>query len=276
MLETGTNAALSSGRDWNNTALGDAALWPPALRVAVDILLNHPAPMLLTWGERAIPVYNAAYAALAGPLYPPAPGAKNFPLRPAPVAANPEAYQRAAQGQAQQLKAQRLSFMMPGGPHSGDFDLYLTPVHGEDQTVLGVMCSMEPSQAAAAPELPAALRVLVVEDNLDSQFLVMEMLKAFGHEADGVGHGEGALSMLENKTYDVLFSDVSLPGMSGVDLARLALQRQPALQVIFASGYGNALLRHVDFPYRSLQKPYEIDALQAAMEELASLRSRPA
>ncbi len=277
MLEHSTTAILSSGRDWASTALGDAASWPPELRLSVNILLNHPLPMLLTWGERAIPVYNAAYSALAGPLYPPAPGAKNFPLRPAPVAANPGAWALAAQGQPQQLMAQQLSFMTPTGPRTGNFDLYLTPVHGAADTVLGVLCTLEPSKAVApAAESPGALRVLVVEDNLDSQYLVVEMLKAFGHEADGIGHGEGALPLLDGSRYDVLFSDVSLPGMSGVELARLALQRQPGLHVIFASGYGDGLLRHVEFPYRSLQKPYEIDALQAAMEELASMPRGPA
>ena len=57
--------------------------------------------------------------------------------------------------------------------------------------------------------------ILVVEDNLDSQYLVCEMLRAFGHEADGVGHPNDALAHLAARRYDVLFTDVSLPGMSG-------------------------------------------------------------
>jgi CheY-like chemotaxis protein len=109
------------------------------------------------------------------------------------------------------------------------------------------------------------LRILVVEDNLDSQYLVCEMLKAFGHDADGVGHPDDALARLAAARYDVLFSDVSLPGMSGVDLARHALREAPAMKVIFASGYGDTLLRHLEFPYLSLQKPYELDQLQKAL-----------
>jgi hypothetical protein len=42
------------------------------------------------------------------------------------------------------------------------------------------------------------------------------------------------------------------------------------MQVIFASGYGDTLLRHVEFPYLSLQKPYELDQLQAALDKVAS------
>jgi hypothetical protein len=39
--------------------------------------------------------------------------------------------------------------------------------------------------------------------------------------------------------------------------------------VIFASGYGDTLLRHLDFPYLSLQKPYEIDQLQQALNQVS-------
>jgi two-component SAPR family response regulator len=97
------------------------------------------------------------------------------------------------------------------------------------------------------------------------------MLKAFGHEADGVAHPDDALELLGRKRYNVLFSDVSLPGMSGVDLARRALDANPALKVIFASGYGDSLLRHLEFPYLSLQKPYELDQLQDALAKVARL-----
>jgi two-component SAPR family response regulator len=57
--------------------------------------------------------------------------------------------------------------------------------------------------------------------------------------------------------------------MSGVELARKAVGAAPAMRVIFASGYGDSLLRHVEFPYLSLQKPYELDQLQAALDQVA-------
>ena len=94
------------------------------------------------------------------------------------------------------------------------------------------------------------------------------MLRAFGHEADGVAHPDDALAHLARQRYDLLFSDVSLPGMSGVDLARQAIQAAPAMRVIFASGYGDTMLRHLDFPYLSLQKPYELDQLQDALAKV--------
>jgi CheY-like chemotaxis protein len=118
------------------------------------------------------------------------------------------------------------------------------------------------------------LAVLVVEDNVDAQYLCCEMLKAYGFHADGVAHAEGALALLGAGDYHVLFTDIGLPGMSGVELARLGLARQPALRVIFASGYGDSLLRHVEFPHQSLQKPFDIEQLHALLAAIDAGRQQ--
>ncbi len=269
MLDTGTGAGLAAALDWRSTDLGERALWPHTLRLTIDILLAAPCPMLLVWGPRRIVVFNAAYTELAGPLHPRAPGAKVPSLMPAPMAAASAAFERAAQGEFLHLQQQMLTIPGPQGSTQLACDLELVPLADDTGAVQGVLCALSRSPECSNAPDGACLRVLVVEDNLDSQYLVCEMLKAFGHAADGVSHAEAALSKLAGANYDVLFSDVSLPGMSGVDLARQALRTHPAMRVIFASGYGEGLLRHVEFPFQSLQKPYELDQLQAALAAAA-------
>jgi CheY-like chemotaxis protein len=110
----------------------------------------------------------------------------------------------------------------------------------------------------------------VVEDNADARYLVCETLRALGHEVQDVASGEDALPQLAQHEFDVLFTDVSLPGMSGVDLARLALQQRPQLALLFASGYGDELTRRLEFPAQSLQKPYDIEQLQAVLAQIAA------
>jgi CheY-like chemotaxis protein len=266
MLLPGESARSVASYDWSATALGDPGRWPPPLRLAVDFLLNSPLPMLLVWDADSVIVYNEPYAALAGPGHAGAPGGSVPPLWPAPLAAARAAFGQAQSGEAALERAQALSFGRHDAAPQHLCDLYFTPVR-DGGTVRGVLCTLAPAAAAAsvAPADSAGLRILVVEDNLDAQYLVCEMLKAFGHETDGVAHPDDALARLAAQRYDVLFSDVSLPGMSGVDLARQALQKFPALKVIFASGYGDTLLRHLEFPYLSLQKPYELDQLQTAL-----------
>jgi CheY-like chemotaxis protein len=265
--------------DWSASALGEPGPWPAGLRTAVDLLLNSPLPGLLVWGRETVLVFNEAYAALAGAGSGKVPGGSVPSVLPPPMSLAGAALQAAWSGQPGLVAGALPSFRRAEGPLEHRCDLWLTPVMGDDGAVGGVHILLAPPGALPARAEPeaeadnASLRILVVEDNLDSQYLVCEMLKAFGHEADGVAHPNDALELLVRQRYNVLFTDVSLPGMSGVDLARMAVADYPALKVIFASGYGDSLLRHLDFPYLSLQKPYELDQLQDA---LAKVARRPA
>ncbi len=259
--------------DWSASNLGEPAGWPAPLRVAADLLLNTPLPGLLVWGRETILVFNEAYGALAGLGCGRVPGGSVPSVLPPPLSGAGAALQQAWNGEPGLVENTLLGFRHAAGPREYRCDLLLTPVPDGGGGVGGVHILLAPPAPAPAQDEPealdAGLRILVVEDNLDSQYLVCEMLKAFGHEADGVAHPDDALELLGKQRYQVLFSDVSLPGMSGVDLARRALQDHPALKVIFASGYGDSLLRHLEFPYLSLQKPYELDQLQDALTKVA-------
>lgn len=271
MIHTGPSARSSIDFDWSATRLGDPGQWPWPLRMAADCLFNLPLPALLVWGRDMTVVFNDAYAALAGPGYGKLPGGNVPPVMPPPLATATHELERAWNGESAIAAARSFGFAGTGGTHA-EHDLHFTPLRSAAGSVDGVLCVLAPASAMAGAIEDAAggpLRILVVEDNVDSQYLVCEMLRAFGHEADGVGHPDDALAHLAAGRYDVLFTDVSLPGMSGVELARKAAADAPAMQVIFASGYGDTLLRHVEFPYLSLQKPYELDQLQAALDKVS-------
>jgi CheY-like chemotaxis protein len=270
MLHPGRSAHSSSSYDWSASRLGDPQQWPQALKLAADLMFNTPLPLLLVWGRDMTVLFNDAYGALAGPAYGRPPGGGVPPVMPPPLAVAGDELRRAWSGEAAYAPGRNLMFAGSAGG-SGHYDLYFTPVRADGDAVAGVLCALAP--AAPVTEAPAEstgpMRILVVEDNVDSHYLVCEMLRAFGHEADGVGHPNDALAHLAAGQYDVLFTDVSLPGMSGVDLARQAVTQAPSMRVIFASGYGDTLLRHVEFPYLSLQKPYELDQLQQALDKVA-------
>jgi PAS domain S-box-containing protein len=128
----------------------------------------------------------------------------------------------------------------------------------------------DPAPAAAAPPDAGLLRLLVVEDNEDSRILVCELLDTLGHKVTGVGSAEEALEALKQGGFDTLFTDVSLPGMSGVELARKAAAMAPGIAIVFASGYGASISAHLDIPSRSLAKPYDIHQLRAVLAAVAA------
>lgn len=108
-------------------------------------------------------------------------------------------------------------------------------------------------------------RILVVEDNPDSLYLAAEILRTMGYAVDTAESGELALRRLSTQPCDILFTDVSLPGMSGIELARAAIAQYPAIRIIFATGYGAALTRDLGFTATTIRKPYDLDQLQAAL-----------
>jgi len=115
-------------------------------------------------------------------------------------------------------------------------------------------------------DMPGPHTILVVEDNSDAQYLVCEMLRAMGHTACGANDAEQALGMLAGQHFAILFTDISLPGMSGIELAKKATADDPDLKIIFASGFGSNVSDYVDFPAVSLPKPYDMLQLQAILD----------
>lgn len=262
-------AAMPPAPDWSRTALGDAANWPPSLRLTIDILLNSPQAMLLMWGREQIMVYNDAYAALIGLPSLHAPGAQVPAVQPSAWSWDGKALTPAREGRSVNYRGCSLPVWRDGQMEQQAMDLYYTPIH-EQGAVAGILCTLALARPALAPGGDNPLRLLVVEDNTDARYLVCETLRALGHEVEAAASGEEALPLLLSEPFDVLFTDVSLPGISGVDLARQALRQRPHLALLFASGYGDELTRHLDFPAQSLQKPYDIEQLQAVLEQIAA------
>ena len=80
--------------------------------------------------------------------------------------------------------------------------------------------------------------VLIVDDERTLARAVKAFLSEAGYEAEVAGDGERALELLPNLRPDVVFSDVRLPGMSGIDLLRRIREFDPAIPVIIMTAYG--------------------------------------
>ncbi len=122
-------------------------------------------------------------------------------------------------------------------------------------------------------------KVLLVEDETLISVLVAEALSEDGFEVHAVGDAEAALQVLNaGIKFDVLFTDINLPGMDGTTLAESARQLQPNLAVVYASGRWTLLDRLRAMPHSAvLPKPYSLTRACAAVENLLGIvRQAPA
>jgi PAS domain S-box-containing protein len=132
--------------------------------------------------------------------------------------------------------------------------------------------ALRPKERGASGDLsfPAApLRILLVEDDALIRFSTAEMLAALGHSVEEAGDGAAALETLEKGDFDVIVTDLALPGMSGEELAALAAKERPALRVVFATGYElSARAAGPDAVQGAvvLQKPYDERSIAAALK----------
>ncbi|MEO6408289.1 MAG: response regulator [Burkholderiaceae bacterium] len=117
----------------------------------------------------------------------------------------------------------------------------------------------------------AALRILYVEDNDDLRETIGMLLEGEGREIVPCPDAEHAIPLWSENRFDVLVTDVSLPGMSGTDLARSVLAGNPRSWVVLCSGYD---LRHgldrLGPNVRALSKPFEPEELDVLLNEIAS------
>ena len=131
-----------------------------------------------------------------------------------------------------------------------------------------------PALEEAQREPSIAPRVLMVDDDANIVGIVSDVLRDAGHDVLTASNGTQALQILaEDAGVDVLFSDVVMPGMSGVDLARKAMELRPQLRVLLASGYSEGWLENVPPGIDFVAKPYR--AMQI-LELLREQSERPA
>lgn len=92
-------------------------------------------------------------------------------------------------------------------------------------------------KAAAADGSPSKGRILLVEDEPYALEALVEMLEAEGYQVTACETGDEALRANEKQSFDVLLTDIIMPGQRGTELARLACEQNPALKIILMSGY---------------------------------------
>src|SRR5262249_2237005 len=96
-------------------------------------------------------------------------------------------------------------------------------------------------ETVAAPRPAVTGRVLVIGDEAGVRCVLRDMLEPYGHSVLEAESGEAGLALLDGETVDVILTDVSMPGMSGWDVAAACAQRFPRIPLGFVTGWGDRL-----------------------------------
>ena len=135
-----------------------------------------------------------------------------------------------------------------------------------------------PAPAASAAAAPGKGRVLIVEDNLEVGEFATQLLADLGYTPTPATDASQALALIEARgrdSFDVVFTDVVMPGMGGVELARRLRDRWPDLPVLLTSGYSHVLAEDVRHGFELLRKPYSVEELSRGLRRAMSVaRSR--
>lgn len=116
-------------------------------------------------------------------------------------------------------------------------------------------------------------RILLADDDKATRDLVKRALEADGHEVELTQDGGEALERLaESATApDILISDVHMPGIDGIEVARRAIETSPSLKLLLMSGFAEELDRARALPTDTLAviiKPFTLDQIRTAVRNL--------
>ncbi|SEM81010.1 PAS domain S-box-containing protein [Sphingomonas gellani] len=168
--------------------------------------------------------------------------------------------------------SQVLGFVKQSG---GDVEVSSVPGRGTTFTLY--LPQVDADRETAAADTGTALathadgqRVLVVEDNLGVGRFCTDVLADLGYQTVWAHNAEEALKELDRaqQAFSVVFSDVVMPGMGGIELATVLRDRFPDLPVLLTSGYSDILAQEGGHGFDLLHKPYSAQQLATALRRV--------
>ncbi|WP_456620814.1 MULTISPECIES: ATP-binding protein [unclassified Bradyrhizobium] len=120
----------------------------------------------------------------------------------------------------------------------------------------------------------SGMSVLVVEDNIELANFAADGLTELGYSITLIDNATDALAELvvDADRFDVVFSDVVMPGMTGLDLAQAIRDRGIGVPVVLTTGYSEALSQDGSLGLDLVQKPYSVDELSRVLHRAGRIR----
>lgn len=114
-------------------------------------------------------------------------------------------------------------------------------------------------------------RILLAEDDESMRRFLAKALENAGHVVESFGRGDLAHTKLKSDVFDILLTDIVMPEMDGIELARRAAELDPTLKIMFITGFAAVALNpesHTPKDAKVLSKPFHLRDLVAEVERL--------
>ena len=116
---------------------------------------------------------------------------------------------------------------------------------------------------------PRTGRVLVVDDHAQARESISDVLTQVGHQVDQCAGAAEALERFQSHRYDVLITDLKMPGLSGLDFICQIEQRELKVQIVMVTAHATvasavSAMRHGAFDY--IEKPFDAEQLERLVE----------
>jgi two-component system cell cycle response regulator CpdR len=123
----------------------------------------------------------------------------------------------------------------------------------------------------AKPSRVTVTRILLAEDDESMRGFLVRALKRAGYEVTDFANGEEAYERLKSEPFTLLLTDIVMPKMDGIELARRASELDPDLKIMFITGFAAVVLNNdVAAPKdaRVLSKPFHLKDLVREVDRL--------
>ena len=94
-------------------------------------------------------------------------------------------------------------------------------------------------------KLRTMAKIILAEDDEDMRRFLVKALEKAGHDVTSFGEGASAFEEIKQTTFDLLLTDIVMPEMDGIELARRASELDPSLKIMFITGFA-AVALHPD------------------------------
>jgi signal transduction histidine kinase/CheY-like chemotaxis protein len=152
----------------------------------------------------------------------------------------------------------------------GDVSLESEPGKGTTVAII-LPCTDQPadkkSPSAPSPGVHRTGRVLVVDDNEEVGAFAETLLAELGHRVTRARTAAEALGWADRDRFDVVFTDVVMPGMSGLELADALRSRHPDVRVVLTTGYSDEVTTSGTGGLPVVFKPYRLEVLATALDQ---------